>query len=81
MKWPNDLLLKEKKICGILAELVTSPQREPAVVLGIGINVSQTAEDFTPEVAEIAASLQQIAGRKVSRPQLAAALIEELDQA
>lgn len=81
LKWPNDLLLKEKKICGILAELVTSPQREPAVVLGIGINVSQTAEDFTPEVAEIAASLQQIAGREVSRPQLAAALIEELDQA
>lgn len=79
LKWPNDLLLENKKICGILAELVTIPHEKPAVVLGIGINVLQTAADFSPEVAEIAASLQQIGGREVCRPQLAAALIEELD--
>lgn len=79
LKWPNDLLLEGKKICGILTEMVMLPGEPPAVVVGIGVNVSQTAEDFTPDVAAIAASLQQISGREVSRPQLAAALIEELD--
>ena len=50
------------------------------LVLGIGINVHQTAEDFSPEVAQIATSLSQAAGRRISRPALAAALIEELDR-
>mgnify|MGYP002571987515 CR=1 FL=1 len=49
-------------------------------LLGIGINVSQRPEDFTPEVREIATSLAQALGRPVSRPALAAEVIRELDR-
>ena len=45
-----------------------------------GINVAQRLEDFTPEVAEMAASLEMILEKPVSRPALAAALLEELDR-
>lgn len=79
LKWPNDLLLEGKKICGMLTELVTVPGEPAAVILGIGINVSQTAADFSPDVAAIASSLEQIGGQPVSRPRLAAALVEEVD--
>ena len=48
-----------------------------SLVIGAGVNVSQTPEDFGPQVAEIATSLAQ-AGFVVSRPALAAAMIEEL---
>ena len=82
LKWPNDPVLGGKKLCGILTELSVEAEtgRVQYLVLGIGVNVLQTAEDFTPEVAEMAASLAMALGRPVSRPALAAALIEELDR-
>ena len=82
LKWPNDPVLGQKKLCGILTELSLEAEtgRLQYLVLGIGINVHQTAEDFSPEVAQIATSLSQAAGRRISRPALAAALIEELDR-
>ena len=78
LKWPNDPVLNGKKLCGILTELVME-ENQPCVVLGIGLNVSQTAEDFSPEVAEIATSLAAELGRPVSRAVLAVALMEALD--
>lgn len=81
LKWPNDPVLGGKKVCGILAELVTDDSGRLCLVVGIGINVAQRREDFTPEVAEMAASLEMILGKPVSRPALAAALLEELDRA
>lgn len=82
LKWPNDPVLGSRKLCGILTELSVEAEtgRAQYLVLGIGVNVLQTAEDFTPEVAEMATSLAMALGRPVSRPALAAALIEELDR-
>ena len=79
IKWPNDLVLGDKKVGGILTESVLLGS-EMAVVLGIGINVTQRKEDFEGEVADIAASLEMLAGRAVSRPALAAALMEQLHE-
>ena len=76
LKWPNDPVLRSKKLCGILTELTGAG----ALILGIGINVSQTAEDFSPDVAAMATSLVLELGRPVSRAALAAALLEELDR-
>lgn len=61
LKWPNDPVLDGKKLCGILTELSLEGEtaRVQELVLGIGINVSQRPEDFTPEVREIATSLVQ----------------------
>jgi len=79
VKWPNDLVLGGKKLCGILTELVLDGT-QPCVVLGVGVNVSQTAADFSPEVAELATSLAVQVGREVARAELAAALIGALDR-
>ena len=82
LKWPNDPVLDGKKLCGILTELSLEGEtaRVQELVLGIGINVSQRPEDFTPEVREIATSLVQALGYAVSRPALAAEIIREVDR-
>ena len=82
LKWPNDPVLGGKKLCGILTELSLEGEtgRVQDLVLGIGINVSQRPEDFTPEIREIATSLTQALGRPVSRPALAAEVIREVDR-
>lgn len=79
LKWPNDPVLHGKKLSGILTESVIDAEMNVCVILGIGVNVSQRAADFTPEVAAMATSLEWELGRPVSRPKLIAALIEEVD--
>ena len=74
IKWVNDLVLGNKKFCGILAETVMT-ESGPALVLGVGINVYR--DEFTPEVAALATSLEA-EGFSVSRAALAAAVMEEL---
>lgn len=80
LKWPNDPVLGSRKLCGILTELVTDGAGKPCIVLGIGINVLQTASDFSPEVREIATSIAQELGRPVSRAALIASLIHGLER-
>ena len=82
IKWTNDVILKGKKLCGILTEMSLEGETGQIeyVIVGIGINVSQTPEDFSPEVAQMATSCLQAVGHPVSRTALAAALIRELDR-
>ena len=79
IKWTNDLVLDGRKLCGILTELSVEGETGMAesLIIGAGVNVGHTPEDFGPEVAEIATSLA-LEGRQVSRSALAAAMIEEL---
>lgn len=56
IKWVNDLLVNEKKICGILAE-TTETNDGPAVVVGIGINIKSSS--FPPDIAYIATSIEE----------------------
>lgn len=60
IKWPNDILWEGKKICGILTELAAEPDRLSHVVIGIGINVFQTEDDFPPDLRSIASSLRMM---------------------
>ena len=81
LKWPNDPILGNRKLCGILTEMSWEGEsgRLQCLVVGIGVNVSQEEADFSPEVAKMATSIVRELGRPVSRPALAAAMIEELD--
>lgn len=81
IKWPNDVLVEGKKLCGILTEMGVEAETGALsyVVAGMGTNVSQTQEDFGPELCGIATSLR-ILGAEVTRQELAAALIAELDR-
>jgi BirA family biotin operon repressor/biotin-[acetyl-CoA-carboxylase] ligase len=75
IKWPNDLLAGERKICGILAEVVET-ELGRAVVLGIGINL--TSEAYPKELAGRAVSVVELALRPVEREQVLAALLRAL---
>ncbi|HKG98845.1 MAG TPA: biotin--[acetyl-CoA-carboxylase] ligase [Pyrinomonadaceae bacterium] len=75
IKWPNDLLSGERKICGILAEAIETPAGR-AVVVGIGINLTQNA--FPPELASVATSVSEASGRPAERETILAALLRAL---
>ena len=77
IKWVNDLYYQGKKVCGILTEAGTDLEsgRLEWLVVGIGVNVAQTA--FPPDIADIAASLA-MQGYSVSPDALAKVLLEQL---
>ena len=75
IKWPNDLLSGERKICGILAEAVETPAGR-AVIVGIGINL--TAQAYPGELAESATSVAEAAGRAPERETILAGLLRAL---
>ena len=78
IKWTNDLVCGKRKLGGILTELIIDRGIVEGCVIGIGINCSQQAEDFPPELRNIAASLAMITGSPVSRAGLAAAMLDAL---
>ena len=75
IKWPNDLLSGERKICGILAETIEMPAGR-AVIVGIGINLTQNA--FPWELSEVATSVAAVTGRPPERETILAALLRAL---
>jgi BirA family transcriptional regulator, biotin operon repressor / biotin---[acetyl-CoA-carboxylase] ligase len=78
LKWPNDVLIGRKKVCGILTEMNAEATRVRYVVVGIGINVNQ--EQFPKELGNDATSLRIATGRESSRVELAVALLKLLDR-
>jgi BirA family biotin operon repressor/biotin-[acetyl-CoA-carboxylase] ligase len=81
IKWPNDVLVNGRKVCGILAETTTSADQSsmPALVLGIGLNVNQDREDFPDEFRDQATSLRIEADRKQGRLPLLLNLLSSLE--
>lgn len=82
IKWVNDLLINNKKICGILTELAVESEtgRILHIIVGIGINVSHQPEDFPEELRDIASSICHETKSHIKRAKLAAAIIEEMDK-
>ncbi|MCC6176880.1 MAG: biotin--[acetyl-CoA-carboxylase] ligase [Chloroflexi bacterium] len=76
IKWPNDVLIEDKKTAGVLAEL-SDDGRERAMVVGVGTNVNLTAADFAD--LPHATSLAIEAGRPVHRGELLVLLLERFD--
>jgi BirA family biotin operon repressor/biotin-[acetyl-CoA-carboxylase] ligase len=76
LKWPNDLLIEGKKVCGILTEMNAEATRVRYIVVGVGINVNQSS--FPRELA--ATSLRLVTGSEWSRVDLVAALLKSLDR-
>ncbi len=82
IKWVNDLVLNGRKICGILTEMVVEGESGSidSLIVGIGINVNNTGEDFPEELSSIATSILRETGRKCSRAKLASSIIGHMDR-
>ena len=82
IKWTNDIILNGRKLCGILTELELEGESGGLgfVVVGAGINVSQTEADFGPELAPLAVSLAQATGRVIRRDKLAGHVLTALNE-
>lgn len=78
IKWPNDIVIEGRKVCGILTEMLLEAGRIQAVVIGCGINVAQTA--FSAELSEHASSLLLSCKKSVSREQLLARIMEQFEK-
>jgi len=79
IKEPNDILIGGHKVAGILVE--TRVGNDPFAVVGIGLNVNHTPEDFPEELRDRATSLAMITGTLLDRNTVAASLIGELGKA
>ena len=76
LKWPNDVLVDGRKVAGVLAEA-----RDAVVVLGIGLNVNQAADELPPEPRAPAASLRTLDGAEHDRGALLDTLLDRLETA
>lgn len=79
IKWPNDILLNKKKLCGILTEMSAELTKVNFIVMGIGINVNLDEEDFTEEVKETATSLKIEMGKKISRKEIVTRILNNFE--
>jgi BirA family biotin operon repressor/biotin-[acetyl-CoA-carboxylase] ligase len=78
LKWPNDVLIAHKKVCGILTEMNAEVTRVRFVVVGMGINVNQAS--FPKGIEKEATSLRMVTGSEWSRVEVTAALLKSLDR-
>ena len=79
IKWPNDVLIRGRKVAGVLTELSAELDDVKHITLGIGVDVNLTASEFPAELRKVATSLKIETGRHLNRAELAAAILRELD--
>lgn len=80
IKWPNDILINEKKVCGILTEMSAELDIINWVVVGIGINVNIDHQDFPEDIQKNTISLKEILGKKVLRVKLVQTFLQEFEK-
>lgn len=78
IKWPNDIVVNGKKVCGILTEMSVERDYIQYVVIGTGINVYR--QEFAPELVDKATSLEEECGQRISRSALIADIMEAFEE-
>ena len=80
IKWPNDVLIEGRKVCGILLELSAQADRIEHLIIGFGINANITKDAIPVEARERATSLADVLGREIARAPFVATLFSMLEQ-
>ncbi|MGM0770016.1 MAG: biotin--[acetyl-CoA-carboxylase] ligase [Halobacteriota archaeon] len=79
IKWPNDVVIGKKKICGILTEMDAEADHIGFVIIGIGINANIPVEELPEELREGSMSLSSIKGERINRVEFVQALLRSLE--
>ena len=80
LKWPNDIMMRGRKLCGILTEMKVARGKVDFVVCGIGMNVNQTPEDFPCDIREKATSILIATVKMADRTRLLVATLEHFEK-
>jgi len=80
IKWPNDLLLKGRKVAGLLNEIHSETDRIHFIILGMGINLNMDRDSCPLEVRARATSLKEETGQAISRKEFVCVLLKQLEQ-
>ncbi|MGG4491933.1 biotin--[acetyl-CoA-carboxylase] ligase [Metabacillus idriensis] len=80
IKWPNDIMINGKKIVGILTELQAEADRVHSVIIGVGMNVNHTLDQFPEELQAIATSIAEETGEPADRAQVIQAIMKNFEK-
>lgn len=80
IKWPNDLLIEDRKVCGILTEATTNKKNAKWVILGIGINANNDLSELPEDIRKDSISLKEVAGQLIPRALLVSDLCVQLEK-
>jgi BirA family biotin operon repressor/biotin-[acetyl-CoA-carboxylase] ligase len=80
LKWPNDVMVKGRKLCGILTEMKALRGNVNFVICGVGMNVNQTPEDLPAELRGRAISIMMATGKRADRARLLVAILGQLEK-
>jgi len=80
VKWPNDVLVKDKKICGVLTEGSTRNKHLDYVIVGLGINVNVAIEALPKEIQETGTSIQNELGTEISLTEFIQHFLEDFER-
>ena len=78
IKWPNDIVVNGRKVCGILTEMSSEVDYINHIVIGIGINAN--GESFPEDIKDTATSLFLAGGKKICRSELIASIMKEFEE-
>ncbi len=80
IKWPNDILIQDKKVCGILTEAITSFNTIESIIIGVGIDANITIENFPEGLQEKMTTLNDEIGKKIDENLLIKTFLEEFEK-
>ncbi|CDI48907.1 biotin--[acetyl-CoA-carboxylase] ligase [Clostridium tetani] len=79
IKWPNDIIINNKKVCGILTEMDAELNQINYIILGIGANVNMEKDSFPEEISNIASSLKIESGIHINRQELVSTILNNFE--
>lgn len=80
IKWPNDILVNDRKLAGVLTEAACASERIEHVILGIGMNLNYRVDSMPAELRRRATSIAELTAKNVERESVLARLIRDLDR-
>ena len=80
LKWPNDIMIEDKKICGVLSESKISKKHLSKTVVGIGLNINEELSDFPNDLKDIATSFKIISNKVFQRELIIATILNNFEE-